>query len=88
MQKNHLERLKLSYRHTLGDCRDSFFVFVWDDGQTATVITERASHSVGFQQHHALLIVGLVAVVKQRPLPSLKTMDNFLSQRGAWVARD
>jgi hypothetical protein len=44
----------------------------WDDRQTATgTWNEGSSFHFGTRQHHALLIVGLVVVVKQRPLPSL-----------------
>jgi hypothetical protein len=45
-------------------CRGSFG---WDDGQTPTgTWNEGSSFRFGTQQHHALLIVGLVVVVKQR----------------------
>ncbi len=40
------------------------YSFCWDDGQTATVTrNEGSSFRFGAQQHHALLIVGLVVAV-------------------------
>ena len=54
-----------------------------------TVVTELGNLiPFGFSQHHVSLISGLVVAFKQRPLPTLYQMENFLSLRGAWVARD